>query len=153
MSQTSCCRCSSSIGDAVKVQPQNVTPVDGKGGIETMCPRCFVWVRMREEPERFNASQAAVAKCQFCQWVMVSFGARPGAGLRCFHCGREGAILLAPRPEDMAELNDLVRATQDKLRELKVTGKTTVGGPLPPPPKSTPPSAAPAPAAPLPSSG
>lgn len=80
-----CCNCSSAVGTSAKCQP---TDVEG----EIFCPRCFVWKRMLIEPERFNASQAAAVKCQFCAWTTVCFGARPGAGLVCSHCGKGGAM-------------------------------------------------------------
>jgi hypothetical protein len=41
---------------------------------------------------RFNASQACAAKCiSFCGYTVLCFGAEPGKGLRCSHCGRAGA--------------------------------------------------------------
>jgi hypothetical protein len=49
------------------------------------------------EPEqdgtkRFNASQACAAKClSFCGYTTLCFGAEPGKGLRCSHCGKGGA--------------------------------------------------------------
>jgi hypothetical protein len=121
-----CCNCFSRVGDDVKVQPQNITPADGKGPTEIWCPRCFVWVRMRQEPERFTAHQSCVAKCQFeaagCGWISVSFGARPGAGLRCFHCGRGGAARVEPRPEDIAEMGELLKHAQEEMRKAVKRG-------------------------------
>jgi hypothetical protein len=76
-----CCRCKRAVGDDVKVQP---TRVDG----EVFCPGCFVTRRMREEPSRFNATQACAATCPICKWVSVSFGAIPGQRLRCGYCLR-----------------------------------------------------------------
>lgn len=81
MSQ-SCCNCGSGVGPDAKVHPVNADD-------ETWCPRCFVSRRMHDEPERFNATQAAAVKCSGCGWVTVSFGARPGhESLMCFHCFR-----------------------------------------------------------------
>ena len=88
-----CARCSSTLGESVKVQPNTV---DG----ETFCPMCFVWWRMNAEPTRFNASQACVVKCQFCSWTAVSYGGQPGPGLRCSQCGRGGALKV-PVPKTM----------------------------------------------------
>jgi hypothetical protein len=80
-----CCHCGSTVGESTKVQRQNI---DGK----MWCPRCALTRRFAEEPERFNASQAIVAKCQFCEWTCVSFGALPGTRLHCGHCGRFGCV-------------------------------------------------------------
>jgi hypothetical protein len=80
-----CKRCSSAVGESVKVQPCNCDS-------ETFCPRCFVWWRMNAEPDRFNASQACVVKCQFCAWTAPSYGGQPGKGLRCSQCGKWGAL-------------------------------------------------------------
>lgn len=111
-----CCRCSSSVGSAVKVQPTNV---DG----EIHCPRCFVWLRMAEEPERFNASQACVVRCQFCQWVSVSFGARPGHGLTCMRCMRGGAIAERVDPAFIEPWKEAIRATQEQVRKKALAEK------------------------------
>lgn len=80
-----CRNCGREIGAEVKVQPTNV---DG----EQFCPRCFVGVRMNMEPERFNASQTAAVRCQFCKFESVTQGARPGSGLRCGNCHRFGCL-------------------------------------------------------------
>jgi hypothetical protein len=83
---THCSNCRRELGAETKVQP---TTVDGT----SWCPLCFVARRMADDPSRFNASQAVAAKCVFCGWTVVSFGARPGQGrMHCSHCSREGAL-------------------------------------------------------------
>lgn len=119
---TNCCRCSSSIGEKAKVQPQNV---DG----EILCPRCFTWWRANQRSEqgtheqpRFNAAQMCVAKCQFCEWTMVSFGAQPGLRLRCSHCGSAGAVPL-PLTKDLftkEEQEAIVEAQRSTLKEVGI---------------------------------
>jgi late competence protein required for DNA uptake (superfamily II DNA/RNA helicase) len=106
--QGHCCRCTSGVGDEAKVQP---TIVDG----EVYCPRCFVTRRMREEPERFNATQACAAQCTRCGWQSVSFGALPGARLRCGHCLRFQALAV-----DLESL-PLTPAEQSAIEELART--------------------------------
>ncbi len=88
-----CCNCASAVGPEAKVQP---TSCDG----EIWCPRCFTWKRAALEPERFNSSQTAAVRCQFCAWVTISFGARPGMGLICSHCRSPGALRIPIDPED-----------------------------------------------------
>jgi len=113
-----CCRCSSSLGEAVKVQPVNVDK-------ETYCPRCFVWWRMNQPTEdmthgqpRFNATQACAAKCQFCAWTVVSFGALPGQRLRCSHCGGAGAVpVIIPRDGLTEREREAIREAQDETRK------------------------------------
>jgi len=107
-----CCHCGSSVGPDAKVQP---TTVDG----ETWCPRCFVWIRMHRERERFDASQTAVVRChaQGCGWESVSFGVEGGSRFRCGHCGQFMALLVPLRelpvsPRDLAVLEDVARAAQ-----------------------------------------
>lgn len=89
-----CCRCSSSVGDAVKVQP---VFCDG----DVFCPRCMVWFRMHQPDEqgthgapRFNAAQCCVAKCSYneCGWTAMCFGAPRGGHPICGNCGRPGAV-------------------------------------------------------------
>lgn len=111
-----CCHCASSIGDDVQVHPQFVTDAKDASKVEVYCPRCFVWWRMRQEPERFQAHQACVARCQFCHWTMVSFGARPGGSLLCFHCHSTGAVPIEPRPEDLVAMNEVIQAARDEIR-------------------------------------
>ena len=115
-----CVRCSSSIGDAVKVQPFNV---DG----ETYCPRCACWWRMHQPEEqgthdqpRFNASQCCVAKCQFCEWIALSFGAQPGRQLRCGHCGKPGAIRMRIDQSAFTKIEqEAIRDAQERtMKEL-----------------------------------
>lgn len=104
-----CCRCDREVGDKPKVQPTNV---DG----EIYCPICMVTRRMREEPERYNASQACAATCSHCTWTSVSFGALPFQRLRCGYCLRMTAhkvdvdLLPFTRAEATA-IEDLARAT------------------------------------------
>lgn len=105
-----CCRCSSSVGPAAKVQPNNV---DG----DIYCPRCFVWVRMAEEPGRFNASQACVVKCQFCEWTSVCFGARPGHGMMCMLCKHGGAMPVRVDAAFIEPWKEAIRATQEQMRK------------------------------------
>jgi hypothetical protein len=80
-----CCYCDTEVGEGSKVQRNTI---DG----ELFCPRCAVTRRFVAEPERFNASQSCVAKCQFCHWTSVSFGALPGTPLQCGHCGKFGCV-------------------------------------------------------------
>lgn len=104
----SCCRCTRPVGPNAMVQPTNV---DG----EIYCPPCFVTRRMREEPGRFNATQACAATCAICRWETVSFGAIPGQRLRCGHCLRFTA-----RKLDFARLPLLsaeTRAIEELARE------------------------------------
>ncbi len=122
-----CCRCSSAMGEAVKVQP---TIVDGS----VYCPRCFCWWRMNQNTgegfqgaNRFNATQAAACKCQFCGWTVISFGARPGERLRCTHCSRPGCIKI-PLEEGMftkverEAIADAARAGEKLLPRMRRTG-------------------------------
>jgi len=102
-----CCRCASSVGDEAKVQP---SIVDG----EVYCPRCFVTRRMREEPERYNATQACAAQCVRCEWLTVSFGARPGSKLRCGHC--LSFMALAVPLETLPLASDEQRTIEDLAR-------------------------------------
>lgn len=111
-----CCRCTSALGESVKVQP---TTCDG----EAYCPRCFVWKRMNEPEEqgtdgqpRFNASQCAAAECTRCGWTIVTFGNRPGQRkARCNHCNSDRAILVAiPKG---ALTNTEIDAIRDAQRE------------------------------------
>ena len=109
-----CDCCASSMGDAVKVQPTNVDR-------EKFCPRCFCFVRMHSEPERFQASRTAAVLCQFCGWLSVCFNVAFGRAT-CGHCQRPGAMIVRPRPEDMPELRkaaELLRDAAKKTIELK----------------------------------
>lgn len=118
-----CCRCASPVGDAVKVQPTNC---DG----EIYCPKCFVWGRMNERTEqgthgkpRFNASQACAAVCRsFCGFTMLCFGAEPGKGLRCSHCGKPGAQMIPLNQQSFTKLEleaieDANRRTSEKAKQ------------------------------------
>lgn len=126
-----CDHCYSGIGESAKVQPFTVKrPDDGK--VEgTYCPMCMVWWRATQSSgdgwhghAQFNASQMCVARCQFCHWTMVSFGARPGEGLRCSHCNRPGAIKVPPEREHLKLLKELLEhAREETGKSLGVRGK------------------------------
>lgn len=119
-----CCRCSSALGPTAKRQP---TRCDG----ESYCPRCFVWWRMRQESlalgvdgdtrgagrPRFQAHQAAACRCQFCEWEVISFGAKPGESLRCGHCGKPGCIRLPIDDASMEELQEQIASAQEAVRK------------------------------------
>lgn len=114
----SCCNCGSSVGDSVKVQPTRVVDADGKGPGEVWCPRCFVWKRMLLEPERFNASHVVAARCQFCHYLMVSPGG-DGRGVHCSNCGRGGAMMLRPSPEELEQIAKAVRSAAEEHNDTQ----------------------------------
>lgn len=106
-----CCHCGGRIGDDVKIQPTRV-PEDGG---DVWCPRCFVARRMRDDPSRFNARQAAAVRCQLCGWQTLSFGALPGTRLRCGHCGRFAGLKVSL--DDLPLTRQEASAVEELARE------------------------------------
>lgn len=108
-----CTNCRRELGAETKVQPSRV---DGK----VWCPPCFITRRMGDDPARFNAAQAIAAKCVFCGWLVVSFGARPGAGrYHCSQCSRSGAlrVRLEALPFTKTEAETINDAVADARRD------------------------------------
>jgi hypothetical protein len=112
-----CCSCSSSVGAPVKVQPTN-----HNGSV--YCPRCWVW--KNPEPETFNPMHSCVTRCQFCDWITVCYGALPGMGLRCSHCGQPGALRLKLTEEDLEGIQEAVRDAQNEAKKVLESGKPSV---------------------------
>jgi hypothetical protein len=126
-----CDRCASAIGEDAKVQPTTVLrPNDGvlEG---TYCAYCMVWWRANQSAgdgwgggtantsghnhAQFNPTQMCVARCQFCHWVAVSNGARPGEQLRCGHCGKPGAIAVQPPAEYLETMRELLEHERNEM--------------------------------------
>ena len=84
---------------------------------ETYCPWCFVEWRAHQVSEqgviepngtinrRLDGSQMAVVKCQFCGWISIFRGARPGEPMRCGMCLRGGALLCRPSKEMQEQID------------------------------------------------
>ncbi len=113
-----CCNCGSSVGDSAKVQPTRVFETHHDSATarpEVWCPRCFVWVRMVREPERFNASNCCAGNCQFCGWTVVCMGGNR-SGLLCSNCFRPGVLKAAVSDQDLKELRKIAEETAEEVR-------------------------------------
>lgn len=96
-----CKYCATPVGEAVKVQPQNVDD-------DIFCPTCFVWHRAPAEPNRFHAAGVSSVHCNGCGWDSVSFASGPGVpgGRRtCGHCRSTGALDIRPTTAAIQAIN------------------------------------------------